>query len=265
MGLHRHRNQEPTVGVASSASCGYGPHRRCVNDFYEKALATSENNFGEPLRATGPLAKANPFRFSTKYQDEETGFLYYGYRYYDPSTGRWPSRDPIGELGGNNLYGFTYNAPVGQFDSEGRSVFPIKCPKCGQIVLSTHVCVPPKPIPFDCSGYDKLKGATCRECDGSLKNDSYPETAQGFCEGFKTLYTGKPMEQAAACVAQCLTAAEADCQAKYAVCHRRDCCRLLAHVTCYTKCVFVWLKPIGEGMPDGAWEFGANQLAVTIQ
>ncbi|HRT58999.1 MAG TPA: RHS repeat-associated core domain-containing protein, partial [Candidatus Paceibacterota bacterium] len=53
--------------------------------------------FGELIRATGPMAKANPFRFSTRYQDEETGLVYYGYRYYDPGTGRWVSRDPLGE------------------------------------------------------------------------------------------------------------------------------------------------------------------------
>ena len=35
--------------------------------------------FGEVLRATGPMAKVNPFRFSTKYQDDETDLLYYGY------------------------------------------------------------------------------------------------------------------------------------------------------------------------------------------
>jgi RHS repeat-associated protein len=62
--------------------------------------------FGEVIRATGPMAKANPVRFSTKYQDDETDLLYYGYRYYNASTGRWPSRDPIGERGGKNLYGF---------------------------------------------------------------------------------------------------------------------------------------------------------------
>ncbi|HNR72510.1 MAG TPA: RHS repeat protein, partial [Verrucomicrobiota bacterium] len=39
--------------------------------------------FGEVLRATGPMAKANLFRFSTKYQDGETDLLYYGYRYYN--------------------------------------------------------------------------------------------------------------------------------------------------------------------------------------
>ena len=43
------------------------------------------------------MAKANPFRFSTKYQDDETDLLYYGYRYYNASTGRWASRDPMGE------------------------------------------------------------------------------------------------------------------------------------------------------------------------
>jgi RHS repeat-associated protein len=41
------------------------------------------------------MAKANPFRFSTKYQDDETDLFYYGYRYYSASTGRWISRDPM--------------------------------------------------------------------------------------------------------------------------------------------------------------------------
>jgi hypothetical protein len=43
------------------------------------------------------MANANPFRFSTKYCDEETGLVYYGYRYYQPTTGRWLNRDPIGD------------------------------------------------------------------------------------------------------------------------------------------------------------------------
>lgn len=44
----------------------------------------------------------------------------YGYRYYDPTTGRWPSRDPIGERGGENLYGFVGNDGVNYFDLLGR-------------------------------------------------------------------------------------------------------------------------------------------------
>ena len=59
--------------------------------------------FGETVRADGIAAKANPFRFSTKYQDPETALLYYGYRYYQPIAGRWLSRDPVEERGGANL------------------------------------------------------------------------------------------------------------------------------------------------------------------
>ena len=75
--------------------------------------------FGEPLRATGPLAKANPIRFSSELLDPTTEFYYYGYRYYNPDTGRWLSRDPIGELGGVNLYAFTKNAPLNLIDLFG--------------------------------------------------------------------------------------------------------------------------------------------------
>jgi integrase/recombinase XerD len=43
----------------------------------------------------------------------------YGYRYYNPQLGRWPSRDPIQERGGLNLYGFVGNSGVNQLDALG--------------------------------------------------------------------------------------------------------------------------------------------------
>jgi RHS repeat-associated protein len=69
-------------------------------------------SFAEPIRMTGPMGKTNPIRFSTKYTDDESDFLYYGHRYYSPSTGRWPNRDPIGIDGGLNPYAFVGNAPT---------------------------------------------------------------------------------------------------------------------------------------------------------
>jgi RHS repeat-associated protein len=75
--------------------------------------------FGELIRATGPMVKVNPIRFSTRYQDEETDLIYYGYRYYNPSTGRWMNRDPLEENGGWNLYEFVGNLPINSFDSHG--------------------------------------------------------------------------------------------------------------------------------------------------
>ena len=78
--------------------------------------------FGEALRATGPMARKNPFRFSTKYTDEESGLLYYGYRFYNPTTGRWLSRDPIAESGGANLFAFVGNQPIQRVDLNGQSL-----------------------------------------------------------------------------------------------------------------------------------------------
>jgi RHS repeat-associated protein len=75
--------------------------------------------FGEVIRSTGPMAKLNPFRFSTKYDDDESDLLYYGYRYYKPSTGTWPNRDPIQERGGLNLYGFVGNDSIDRVDILG--------------------------------------------------------------------------------------------------------------------------------------------------
>jgi RHS repeat-associated protein len=81
--------------------------------------------FGEVLRSTGPMAKANPFRFSTKFQDDETDLLFYGYRYYDSSTGRWLNHDPIRERGGVNLYGFVGNNSINSADPLGLEGNPI--------------------------------------------------------------------------------------------------------------------------------------------
>ena len=44
--------------------------------------------FGEPVRVTRVMARNNPFRFSTKYADDESDLLYYGYRFYKPSLRR---------------------------------------------------------------------------------------------------------------------------------------------------------------------------------
>jgi len=53
--------------------------------------------YGNTIAKSGDLADVNPFRFSTKYLDSETGLYYYGHRYYQSEIGRWMSRDPIGE------------------------------------------------------------------------------------------------------------------------------------------------------------------------
>ena len=85
--------------------------------------------FGELLRMSGTaIAAENPWRFSSKRQDPTTDWVHYEFRVYDPSSGRWLSRDPIGEAGGENLYGFVGNDPVNRVDLFG---FECSGPTCG--------------------------------------------------------------------------------------------------------------------------------------
>ena len=53
------------------------------------------------------------------YTDRETGLLCLTHRYYDPGTGRFVNRDPIGYQGGVNLYGFAGGNPVNESDPSG--------------------------------------------------------------------------------------------------------------------------------------------------
>ena len=61
------------------------------------------------------------YAFSTKPLIDGLNWYYYGFRYYDPVTGRWASRDPIEEEGGLNLYGFVGNDGVNAWDYLGLS------------------------------------------------------------------------------------------------------------------------------------------------
>ena len=75
--------------------------------------------FGSLTKVSGDYAANNPFRFSSEYFDEETGLVYYNYRYYNPELGRWISRDPIEEQGGYNLYGMLANNTLYFWDMLG--------------------------------------------------------------------------------------------------------------------------------------------------
>lgn len=79
------------------------------------------DSYGRIVEATGTIQ--NPFCFTGRELDPETGLYYYRARYYDPATGRFLQKDPIGFLGGDtNLYAYVFNNPVNWVDPLGLQV-----------------------------------------------------------------------------------------------------------------------------------------------
>ncbi len=135
--------------------------------------------YGNVTAATGDYAAANPFRFSTKYWDDETGLGYWGHRYYNPALGRWISRDPISELGAatvravsasqdalsigransrseRQLYAFVGNTPSTSVDAVGLQASQPATPPSANI---THF------QECSCADVDTIRGAANRACD----------------------------------------------------------------------------------------------------
>jgi len=100
-----------------------------IRDNGSLAAGYEYSSFGEPMRADvlDSTLVDNPFRFSTKYTDSETGLIYYGMRYYSPTLGRFINRDPVDESGGINLYGFVSNNPISRVDVLGLSHYETVC------------------------------------------------------------------------------------------------------------------------------------------
>ncbi len=64
-------------------------------------------------------AIGNRYMWQGREYDAETGLYYFRARWYNPQTGRWLSKDPIGISGGLNLYVFCGNNPVNFIDPNG--------------------------------------------------------------------------------------------------------------------------------------------------
>jgi RHS repeat-associated protein len=116
---------------------GYGPEQASIYYYHLDHLGTPQeitNAQGDLVwsvtyRAYGNVVRAlvqeieNPLRFQGQYHDPETGLHYNRHRYYNPSTGRFLTPDPIGLAGGLNNYQYVPN-PTGWVDPLGLASEP---------------------------------------------------------------------------------------------------------------------------------------------
>jgi RHS repeat-associated protein len=85
------------------------------------------DSFGKQTNSSGSLT--NPFQYTARESDPETGLYYYRARYYDPASGRFLAEDPEGFNAGVNFYAYVLNNPTVYTDPFGLDVivcfFPV--------------------------------------------------------------------------------------------------------------------------------------------
>jgi RHS repeat-associated protein len=120
----------------------------------------------------------NLFRFPGQYYDQETGLHYNYFRYYDPTTGRYITPDPVGLEGGINLFVYVENNPVRFKDPQGLAVPLVvggiaAClanPACGTMMVALSAA----------TLYYAQKATY--EILNLLKDTSWPWTRENTCE-----------------------------------------------------------------------------------
>ena len=120
---------------AQRQRCHANPHQASTFSTTPRAISPKHSNgangnvvssqsavsaWGEPLRDNAGNQSGGGYGAKFGYlRDSESGFYLCTLRYYDPSAGRWLTRDPIGYAGGSNLYGYAGNDPVNMSDPSG--------------------------------------------------------------------------------------------------------------------------------------------------
>jgi len=114
-----------------------------------KSAVYDYDPYGNTIRRTGLTADENPYHASTKRDQTAVGLTLYEYRQLRAGIGRWLSRDPIGEMGGKNLYSFVSNDPVAKCDPFGLADRPFEfsidmggCRSCEFVITVSWNVVP---------------------------------------------------------------------------------------------------------------------------
>jgi RHS repeat-associated protein len=97
------------------------------DELLRKAPGFGYDPYGNPLQATAPVTD---FNYAGMFFNADSGLYLTLFRAYDPVTGRWISRDPIGEIGdaAANLYDYVGGNPISNGDPLGLAPIPASPP-----------------------------------------------------------------------------------------------------------------------------------------
>ncbi len=98
------------TGTGSSASVTW-------NTTHVGAYGPLPGNVAQPLTNAAQLASVVGWR---GHVIDPTGFYWLGARYYEPTSGRFLSADPLGHAASMSLYDFCNGDPLNRFDADGR-------------------------------------------------------------------------------------------------------------------------------------------------
>ncbi len=115
-----------------------------------------------------------PIQWSGEYHDSELGLVYFNYRYYNPYSARWISRDPLAETAGLNLYKYT-TSPYKVVDVLGSSLVDIAksvAPHIeGSISSSFTTVFPIAPPAVTVNTTISISGSGCQCCDKATQKN----------------------------------------------------------------------------------------------
>jgi RHS repeat-associated protein len=90
-----------------------------ITDYWGNIVQTYDyDSFGNIVSIKDPTFE-QPYTYTGREWDKETGLYYYRARYYDPMEGRFIQKDPSGFDGGINLYVYVGNSPLNRTDPTG--------------------------------------------------------------------------------------------------------------------------------------------------
>ena len=110
-----------------------------LSDSAGDTVQTYEYSVYGQVAAEDPEFLINPYMFTGRRFDLETGLYYYRARYYNPHIGRFMQTDPVGYADGINWYLYCGNNPLGFVDPYGLCSEQVVT---GQVVTGRYLVLP---------------------------------------------------------------------------------------------------------------------------